>query len=125
MIKLDSEQVLYLHNMMYQSTGGSAGVRDIGSLESALYHAYATFEGNDLYPTIEIKAARQAYGIIRNQPFVDGNKRNGLFVMLTFLELNGIKLNFSQSELVKLVMGISDGTINPDTITEWIINHKI
>jgi death on curing protein len=125
MIKLNTEQVLYLHNMMHKATGGSAGLRDIGALESALYHAYATFEGNDLYPTIEVKAARQAYGIIRNHPFVDGNKRTGLFVMLTFLELNGIKLSFSQSELVKLGIGISDGTINPEKITEWIINHKI
>jgi len=125
MIKLNTEQVLYLHNMMHKATGGSAGLRDIGALESALYHAYATFEGNDLYPTIEVKAARQAYGIIRNHPFVDGNKRTGLFVMLAFLKLNGIKLNFSQPELVKLAMGISDGTINPEKITKWIINHKI
>ncbi|MDZ7838421.1 MAG: type II toxin-antitoxin system death-on-curing family toxin [Actinomycetota bacterium] len=89
-----------------------------------MYHAYATFDGNDLYPAIEAKAARQAFGIVRNHPFVDGNKRTGLFVMLTFLELNGIKLNFSQPELVKLGMGISDGTISPGKINKWIINHK-
>ncbi len=125
MKRLDADQVLHLHNIMHKATGGSAGLRDIGALESALYHAYATFEGKDLYPTIESKAARQAYGIIRNHPFADGNKRAGLFVMLTFLELNGIKLNFSQSELVKLGMGISDGSIDPEKIIKWIANHKI
>jgi len=125
MIKLNTDQVLYLHNMMHKATGGSAGFRDMGALESALYHAYATLEQEDLYPTIEAKAARQAYGIIRNHPFVDGNKRTGLFVMLVFLELNDIKLNFSQVELVKLGIGISDGTIGPDKTTEWIVNHKI
>ena len=97
MIKLNISNVLYLHNIMCKATVGASGIRDIGTLKSALYHAYASFEGKDLYPTIEEKAARQAYGIIRNHPFLDGNKRAGLFVMLVFLELNNIKLNFSQS----------------------------
>ncbi len=125
MIKLDTDQVLYLHNMMQKATGGSAGLRDIGALESALYHAYATFNEKDLYPSIEAKAARQAYGIIRNHPLVDGNKRTGLFVMLALLELNDIKIKFSQAELVKLGMGISNGTIDSEKITKWIVDHKI
>ena len=124
MIKLDVTQVLYLHNMMCKTTGGSSRVRDIGSLESAIYHAYASFEGEDLYPTIEEKAARQAYGIIRNHPFLDGNKRTGLFVMLIFLELNNIHLYFSQSELVELGTGIAEGKIDSKQITKWIIDHK-
>ncbi|GAH90652.1 unnamed protein product, partial [marine sediment metagenome] len=57
------------NNMMCKATGGSSGLRDIGALEPALYHAYASFEGKNLYPTLEEKAARQAYGIIRNHPF--------------------------------------------------------
>ena len=124
MIKLDTTQVLYLHNIMCKATGGLPEIRDIGALESALYHAYASFEGKDFYPTIEEKAARQAYGIIRNHPFLDGNKRTGLFVMLVFLELNSIKLNFSQSELVELGMGIAEGKTDPKQITKWIIEHK-
>lgn len=124
MIKLDTARVLYLHDMMLKATGGSSGLCDIGVLESALYHAYATFEGKDLYPTIEEKAARQAYGIIRNHPFVDGNKRTGLFVMLILLELNGIKLNFNQFELVKLGNGIADGSIDSEQIKKWIFKHK-
>ena len=124
MIKLDTTQALYLHDMMCKATGGLPEIRDIGALESALYHAYASFEGKDLYPTIEEKAARKAYGIIRNHPFLDGNKRTGLFVMLVFLELNGIKLYFSQSELVELGIGIAEGETDSEHITKWIIEHK-
>ncbi len=124
MIRLDTTQVLYLHNLMHKATGGSSGLRDIGTLESALYHAYASFEGKDFYPTIEEKAARQAYGIIRNHPFLDGNKRTGLFVMLVFLELNGIKLHFSQPELIELGITIAEGKTGPELITKWIIKHK-
>jgi death on curing protein len=109
---------------MYKATGGSSGLWDIGALESAVYHAYASFEGKDLYPTIEEKAARQAYGIIRNHPFLDGNKRTGLFVMLVFLELNGIKLHFSQSELVELGITIAEGKTDSKQITKWIFKHK-
>ena len=124
MIKLDTTQALYLHDMMCKATGGPSELRDIGALESALYHAYASFEGKDFYPTIEEKAARQAYGIIRNHPFLDGNKRTGLFVMLVFLELNNIKLYFSQSELLELGMGIAEGKTDSKQITKWIIEHK-
>jgi death-on-curing protein len=124
MIKLETMQVLYLHSMMCRATGGPHELRDIGALESALYHAYATFEGKDLYPTIEEKAAHQAYGIIRNHPFLDGSKQTGLFVMLIFLELNSIKLYFSQSELVELGKGIAEGKTDSEQITKWIIKHK-
>jgi len=124
MKKLDTAQVLYLHNLMYSATGGSSGIRDLAALESAIYHAYASFECRDLYKTIEEKAARQAYGIIRNHPFIDGNKRTGLFVMLVFLELNSIKLDFKQSELVYLGIGIANGKIISEKIKEWILKHK-
>jgi death-on-curing protein len=124
MIRLSAIDVLSLHEMMHRATGGASGIRDIGTLESALYHAYASFEGKDLYPTVEEKAARQVYGIIRNHPFLDGNKRTGLFVMLVFLELNDIKLKFSRSELVKLGIGIAEGKADSQYIKKWIIRHK-
>jgi death on curing protein len=122
--KLDTAQVLYLHGLMCSATGGASGVRDIAALESAIYHAFASFEGRDFYQTIEEKAARQAFGMIRNHPFVDGNKRIGLFVMLVFLELNHIKLSFPQNELVKLGTGVADGSVGPAQITEWIKRYK-
>ena len=124
MIRLSAIDVLSLHEMMHRATGGASGIRDIGTLESALYHAYASFEGKDFYPTVEEKAARQVYGIIRNHPFLDGNKRTGLFVMLVFLELNDIKLKFSRSELVKLGISIAEGRADSQYIKKWIIRHK-
>lgn len=123
--KLDTVQVPYLHDLMYRNTGGLAGLRDRAALESAIYHSYASFEGKDLYPSIEEKAARQAYGIIRNNPFIDGNKRAGLFVMLVFLELNNIKLQYIQSKLVEPGMGIAEGKIDADQITKWILKYKL
>jgi death-on-curing protein len=124
MKKLDPAQVLYLHSLMSNATGGSPGLRDRAALKSAIYHSYASFEEKDLYSTVEEKAARQAYGIIRNHPFIDGNKRTGLFVMLVFLELNNIKLNFTQSELVDLGIGIAEGKIDSEQIKKWILKHK-
>ena len=124
MINLDTTDVLLLHKMIFKKTEGTPGVRDIGVLESSIYHAYATFEEKDLYPSIEEKAARQAYGIIRNHPFIDGNKRTGLLLMLVFLELNNIRLKFSQSELVKLGTEIADGKLKSSDITKWIIRHS-
>lgn len=124
MIILLIDEILKLHEWMIEATGGAAGVRDVATLESAVYHAFATFEGNDLYPSLEEKAARQAYAIIRNQPFVDGNKRTGLYVMLVFLELNNIRLSFTQPELVKIGLGIADCSIGADDILQWILKHR-
>ncbi|HAJ94753.1 MAG TPA: type II toxin-antitoxin system death-on-curing family toxin [Actinobacteria bacterium] len=124
MIKLNVRDVLSLYKIVCSATGGISEIRDIGALESAIYHSYASFEGKDLYETIEEKASRHAYGIIRNHPFLDGNKRTGLFVMLVFLELNGIELKFSQSELVALGTNIAKGTVDSRHIEKWIIRHK-
>ena len=110
--------------MLCSASGGSSGLCDKAALESAIYHSYASFEGRDLYPAIEEKAARQAYGIIRNHPFLDGNKRTGLFVMLVLLELNNITLSFTQSELVDLGIGIADGSIGSKQTLKWVFKHK-
>ena len=122
---LTLRDALRLHELLLAATGGTAGVRDVGTLESALYHAYASFDGKDLYPTIEEKAARQAYAIVRNHAFVDGNKRMGLLVMLTFLESNGIKLAFESAELVELGLGVAAGSIDAGQVLAWIQEHKV
>jgi len=124
-IRLNCKQVLHLHQQMIAVTGGTSGVRDQGALNSAINHAFASVEGKDLYPTVEEKAARQCFSIVQNHPFVDGNKRTGLFVMLVFLDMNGVKLHFKQQELVELGLGIADGTMNSDRILRWIIDHRI
>lgn len=124
MISLNLAQVKKLHQMMVESTGGHSGLRDEGALEAALMNAFATFDGQDLYPGVEAKAAVKCYGIIRNHPFIDGNKRMGIFVMLVFLEANEIRLSFTQDELVQLGLGIAQGNIDAEQIQDWIATHR-
>lgn len=90
MIRLSVERILLLHQLMIAQTGGSDGVRDMGLLESAVESMYASFDGKDLYPGKEEKAARLGFSLIANHAFIDGNKRIGMYAMLTFLEVNGI-----------------------------------
>ena len=85
MIKFTKEKILLLHQLIAQETGGEVGLRDQALLESAIESAFATFDGQDLYPTKEAKAARLGYALISNHAFLDGNKRIGVYVMLTFL----------------------------------------
>ena len=100
-------QALNLHKKMVEATGGGEGLRDIDLLESALYNAFATFDGEELYKTIEEKCSNICFGIISNHPFIDGNKRMGVYLMLILLEYNGINLSFTQNELVDLGLGVA------------------
>jgi death-on-curing protein len=120
MIRLTLEQVLNMHKMMIAQTGGTGGVRDMGLLDMALNSAFQSFDGQDLYPAVKEKAARLAYSIVRNHPFVDGNKRVGLLVMLVFLELNGIACTYTQQELVDLGYGLADGSVDAKKLWEWL-----
>lgn len=124
MIKIDKEKVLLLHQMIAQETGGSIGVRDVGLLESALSNAYATFGGEELYKTKEEKAASLGFSLISNHAFVDGNKRIGVYVMLTFLEAEGIKLNCTNSDVVALGIGVASGDMKYDEVLDWINRFK-
>lgn len=87
MKRLSKEQILLLHSQLIQQTGGSEGVRDYALLESAIEAPFQSFDGDELYPTIQAKAARLGYGLIKNHCMVDGNKRIGTHVMLVFLAL--------------------------------------
>lgn len=119
------EQVIKLHYKMADATGGMTGVRDLNLLESALNNALATFDGIDLYQTIEEKCANICFCLINNHPFIDGNKRIGIYVMLVLLEYNSIHIDFSQKELIDLGIGIADGNLLQNNIVEWINKHKI
>ena len=118
-------QVLRLHTKIIQATGGEDGVRDIDLLKSALFNALSTFDGKELYPSIEEKIANICFCIVKNHPFIDGNKRMGLFIMLILLDYNDIILEFEQRELINLGIGIADGTYNKGYIFKWIKQHKI
>ncbi len=107
MIRIPVEQVLSLHRKMISATGGDIGIRDISLLDSALGNAYATFDGKELYKTIEDKCASICFGIVNNHSFVDGNKRTGIYTMLVLLEYNGILLRYTQKELIDLGLAIA------------------
>ena len=125
MIKFSKEKVLLLHQIMAEATGGDVGVRDEALLESAIENIYATFDGAELYPSKEEKAARLGYSLISNHAFVDGNKRIGMYIMLSFLELNGIRIEATNDEVATLGLSVADGSSDYDVILDWINNHKI
>ena len=120
---LTVKQVIGLHSRLIQATGGLDGVRDVGLIESSLSPAFTPYFGVDHYPSIEEKAARLCYSLINNHAFLDGNKRIGIYVMLVFLELNGIVLKQTDEEIVKLGIGVASSELDYDSILEYIRNH--
>lgn len=124
MIKLSKDKVLLLQQLLIQETGGSTGLRDIDLLESALENCYQTFDGNELYPSKEEKAAALGYSLISNHAFVDGNKRIGIYVMITFLEVNGISISCTNDELVNLGLDIANGNKKYNELLQWIREHR-
>lgn len=125
MIKFSKEKVLLLHQLMAEATGGDAGVRDEALLESAVENIYATFDGQELYPSKEEKAARLGFSLISNHAFVDGNKRIGIYIMLSFLEINGIRMEADNDEVVELGLTVADGSANYRDVLDWIYKHEI
>lgn len=125
MIVLTKEEVIVLHEKLLSETGGLSGVRDMGLLESAVSNCMQTFDEEDLYPTVIEKAAVLVFSICKNHPFNDGNKRTAILSMLVILQLNQIKLSYSQKGLIALGLGIADGTIDYSHIVEWITRHIV
>lgn len=125
MIRLSKEQVIKLHSQLIAETGGSDGIRDDGLLESALAAPFQSFGDEDAYPTIVQKAARLGYGLIKNHAFVDGNKRIGTHVMLVFLALNKIELEYTQKELSDTILKVAAGDYSFDDLLKWILSHQL
>ena len=125
MIKFSKDKVLLLHQLIAQETGGSVGIRDEGLLESALEAAFSSFDGQEFYPTKEEKGARIGHSLISNHAFVDGNKRIGVYVMLTFLEVNGIRLDCTNEEVVHVGLSVADGSMDYDALLLWIKEHRV
>ena len=123
MIRFSEEKVLLLHQLIIAETGGSADLRDIGLLDSALEGIFQTFAGEELYPSKEEKGARLGYSLISNHAFVDGNKRIGMYVMLTFLEVNGIHMTCTNADVVEAGLGVASGTMNYDDLLLWVRSH--
>ena len=124
MKKLSNEQILMLHAQLIQQTGGSDGVRDYNLLDSALETPFQSFGGEELYPTIQAKAARLGYGLIKNHCMIDGNKRIGTHVMLVFLALNGIELSYAQKELYETILNVAAGNLEYEDLLQWVLEHQ-
>ena len=125
MIKFSRDKVLLLHQIISAETGGAPELRDINLLDSALESAFQTFDGQELYPTKEEKAARIGYALISSHAFVDGNKRIGMYVMLTFLEVNGIHMECTNEEVVEAGLSVASGTMDYEALLQWVRDHRI
>ena len=125
MIRLSKSQILLIHDQLISETGGSSGLRDEGMLDSALNAPFQTFGGEDVYPSLQKKAARLCFGLVKNHPFVDGNKRIGAHAMLVFLALNGIELQHTQSELSDEILQLAAGEIEATDLLRWILVHQV
>lgn len=120
MIKFEKDKILLLQQLLIEQTGGEDGVRDMGLLESALQSAYATFDGKELYPTKEEKAARLGVGLVSNHAFVDGNKRIGMYVLMAFLQINGVPFDASDDEIVRVGLSLAEGKMKYEELLAWI-----
>lgn len=120
---LSSEDVLLLHNMAIDESGGSHGLRDLGLLESAVARPQASFGGEDLYPNIFLKAGALVHGLLRNHPFVDGNKRTSMYSAMTFLELNGYRFEAKQKEVVEFALRVENDKLSVEAIAKWLKEH--
>ncbi len=121
---LSKNQVTALHSALIREFGGIDGIRDEGLLESALAAPFQTFGGEPVYRSLQAKAAQLGFGLIRNHPFVDGNKRIGAHTMLVFLAVNGIELRYEQQELIDIVLSVAAGQIDRQGLLQWILDHE-
>ena len=121
---LSKNQVTALHSALIREFGGIDGIRDEGLLESALAAPFQTIGGEPVYPSLQAKAAQLGFGLIRNHPFVDGNKRIGAHTMLVFLAVNGIELRYEQQELIDIVLSVAAGQIDRQGLLQWILDHE-
>ncbi|MDH3976704.1 MAG: type II toxin-antitoxin system death-on-curing family toxin [Deltaproteobacteria bacterium] len=119
MCSLTPEQVLFIHYRLIEETGGRHGVRDLKLLLSALARPDATFDGSDLYGDIFTKAAALMHGMIKNHPFVDGNKRTAITASSLFLLRKGYKLETSNDELHSFTLKVASENISIEEITRW------
>ena len=124
MIKFSKDKVLLLHQLITEETGGEIGVRDFGLLDSALESVFQTFDGIELYPTKQEKGARLGYSLISNHAFLDGNKRIGMYVMLAFLQVNGIHIHPTNEEVARFGIAVASGEMKYEELLNWVNNQS-
>ena len=121
---ISKRQILMLHQQLVEQTGGSDGIRDDGLLDSALSAPFQSFDNTDVYPSLQQKAARLCFGLVKNHPFVDGNKRIGAHAMLVFLAVNGVELTYTQTELSDIILQVAASEKEYPDLLDWLIRHQ-
>ena len=116
-------EVVRLHQLIIEQSGGATGIRDLGLLDSALAQPKATFEGCDLHVTVLDKAAALCASLVQNHPFVDGNKRVGHAAMATFLLLNGLDIVATTDEQERLILDLASGQRRREDLAAWLQEH--
>jgi death-on-curing protein len=116
---LSLDQVLQIHEAQIERFGGSAGLRDLGALESAVARPAMTFGGEDLYPDVPSKTAALMHSLVMNYAFVDGNKRVGVTSAELFLRLNEYRLDASNPELEELTLTVAKGELDAEALAIW------
>jgi death-on-curing protein len=122
---LTPEQVLFLHSRLIAETGGGHGLRDLGMLLSALGRSQGTFDGKDLYPDLFSKTAALMESLVRNHPFVDGNKRTAITSAALFLRMNGYRLIAENEEMVWFTLACAQSQLSFDEIVDWFKQYSI
>lgn len=120
---LTLDEVLVLYDRVMRQSGGGVGVRDLGALESALAQPRATFDGEELYPSLAAKAAALGFSLIQNHPFVDGNKRAGHAALELFLVLNGPHIQATVDEQHDTILEVATGHLGRDAFAVWVTEH--
>ena len=125
MTKFSREKVLLLHQLIAQETGGEVGLRDQSLLDAALAAAFAGVADREFYPSKEEKAAKLGFDLISNHAFLDGNKRIGMYVMLTFLEANGIGVEADNEEVASVGLAVASGAMKYEALLDWVRKHIV
>jgi len=121
---LSVSEILFIHSVIIDETGGSHGVRDLGLIESAAATCQQTFGGKDLYRNLEGKGAALFCSLLKNHPFVDGNKRTAVTALAVMLDLNGATLVADPNALTRWVLQAAAAPLNPVKCAKWIRTHS-
>lgn len=122
---INIEIVKYFHTILIEEFGGSSGIRDFHALQAATQRPFSTFDGKDLYPTINDKAAALVESLVKNHAFIDGNKRIGYVMLRFFLMENGYDLSSSQTDKYNFIIEISKGNLGFEGIKDWIARNTL
>lgn len=117
---LSKNDVLAIHEASIEKFGGATGLRDQRLLDSALAQPFQSFGGVELYPGVVDKACRYCFGVIKDHPFIDGNKRTGAALLGTYLRINGLRFSPEPLDFLHAMMSVADGSLTYEDLVAWV-----